>query len=243
MFKRSPSLTEQVKSHLKKRIINDTFESGRIPAETDLAAELKVSRNTIRDALSRLEAEGTIFRKQGAGTFVNKAGLLVKTRLEEIVSYETMIREYGYTPTVHLISTEETASDPQLEAELNLKPGAHLLVIRKLFMADDKPVIFTLTTIPTEIIQLAYTPDDIRAPITDFLRRFCNHEFGYYLSEIVPLISPNWLAKKLDLPQSQTAILSFEEIAYNKNNDPVAKACSYFNNNLLHLRLIRRPGH
>ena len=62
MLQRGPTLTEQVKSHLKQRIACAAFEGGRIPSETDLADELKVSRTTIRDALSRLEAEGVIPR-------------------------------------------------------------------------------------------------------------------------------------------------------------------------------------
>ena len=86
MIKRNPSLTDQTKSYIKDRILNDEFDDGRIPSETELADELQVSRTTIRDALSRLENEGAIFRKQGAGTFVNKPGLQIKSRLEEIWS-------------------------------------------------------------------------------------------------------------------------------------------------------------
>ena len=72
MIDRHPSLTEQVKANLKTRIIQGDFADGKIPAENELATELRVSRTTVRDALSRLEHEGTIFRKQGAGTFVNE---------------------------------------------------------------------------------------------------------------------------------------------------------------------------
>ena len=71
MIARSPSLTDQVKAHIKERIVRGEFEAGRIPPETELASELGVSRTTVRDALSRLENEGSIYRKQGAGTFVN----------------------------------------------------------------------------------------------------------------------------------------------------------------------------
>jgi DNA-binding GntR family transcriptional regulator len=98
MIKRAPSLVEQVKTHLKERIINHEFDDGRVPPEMELAGELQVSRNTVRDALSRLEMEGVVTRRQGAGTFVNEAVRLVKTRLEEIVPYETLIREQGYAP-------------------------------------------------------------------------------------------------------------------------------------------------
>ena len=60
MIKRSPSLTDQVKTHIKQQILINTYEDDRIPSETDLAMELGVSRTTIRDALSRLENEGVV---------------------------------------------------------------------------------------------------------------------------------------------------------------------------------------
>lgn len=42
----------------------------RLPAERDLAAELGVSRNTIRLALQRLEEAGVLVRQVGRGTFL-----------------------------------------------------------------------------------------------------------------------------------------------------------------------------
>ena len=86
MLKRNPSLTDQAKAHIKQQILENKFEEDRIPSETDLAESLGVSRTTIRDALSRLENEGVIYRKQGSGTFVNRPGLRIKSRLEEIWS-------------------------------------------------------------------------------------------------------------------------------------------------------------
>ena len=109
MFKRSPSLVQQVKAHLRQRIVEAEFESGRIPPEAILASELGVSRNTIRDALSQLETEGVIFRKQGAGTFVNQAGLLVKTRLEEIIpGIQSSMRDVPSYPMTRLMSSRSS---------------------------------------------------------------------------------------------------------------------------------------
>lgn len=242
MLKRSPSLTEQVKSYLKQRIIDAEFEAGRMPSEADLALELSVSRNTIRDALSRLEMEGVIVRKQGAGTFVNRPGLLVKTRLEEIVPYEALIREQGYTPAIHLLGVEEQPADPVLAATLNLTPGDTLLSVQKLFLADDKPIIFTQTYLSPTLIKRPYTTSDFRTPIYQFLPKFCQQELVYYFSEIVPLIAPPWLVERLKLSQSPIATLSLEEIGYNQENEPIIRACSYFRDDLLRLRLIRRQS-
>ena len=106
MITRNPSLTDQVKAHIKEQIINDSFEDGRIPPEAALAEGLGVSRTTIRDALAKLEHEGVIHRKQGAGTFVNKVGLQIKSRLEEIWSYEQVLHDHGYTPSVRVLSRD-----------------------------------------------------------------------------------------------------------------------------------------
>lgn len=241
MFKRGPSLTEQVKSHLKERIINTEFEAGRIPSEANLASELGVSRNTIRDALSRLEMEGIIFRRQGAGTFVNKTNLLVKTRLEEIIPYDTLIREYGYTPSVQLLKVEEKQTSPEIAHELNLEPDENLILVHKLFLADANPIIFSLTYIPKTIVKQSYKTDDLAAPIFEFLPNYCQQTLAYYLTDIIPLIAPPWLLECLKLePQSPIALLSFEEIGHNQENEPMFKAVSYFRGDLLRLRLMRR---
>ncbi len=240
MLKRSPSLTEQVKTFLKQRILNAEFEAGRMPSETDLATELNVSRNTVRDALSRLEMEGFIIRKQGAGTFIAETSQLVKSRLEEVVPYETLIREHGYTPAIHLLRAEEEPADVATVAQLRLPPGAAVLSVHKLFQADDKPVIFTQTYLSPTLIKRPYTFDDLRLPIFEFLPTFCQQELAYYVSEITPLMAPAWLVDRLDLPQPVTALLSLEELIYNPNHEPVAKAISYFRDDLLRLRLVRR---
>jgi GntR family transcriptional regulator len=240
MLKRGPSLTELVKSRLKQRILNDEFEAGRIPSETDLALELGVSRTTIRDALSRLELEGTIFRKQGAGTFVNRASLQIKTRLEEIWGYEAMLQDHGYTPSTQILGVEEQAAGGQVAADLGLAPEEPILVVKKLFLADNQPVIFTLNHIPVELIKSGYPQEAFHQPIFQFLANYCQQQLSYYLSEIVPLLAPDWLANLLHLPQAPTPLLSFEEIGYNQDHQPILRAASYFRDDLLRLRLMRR---
>lgn len=240
VLKRNPSLTEQTKAYLKQRILNAEFEDGRIPSETELANALGVSRTTIRDALSRLELEGVIYRKQGAGTFINEAGLQIKTRLEEIWEYEAMLQAHGYTSSTRIIKLEEQPADPKVVEDLNLDPTERVLLVQKLFLADDDPVILTFNYLPCQLIKLPYTAGDFHLPMYQFLPQFCQQHLVYYVSEIVPLIAPDWLTKTLKLQQPQTALLSFDEVGYNQDNLPIIKAYSYFRDDLLRLRLLRR---
>jgi len=243
MLKRSPSLTERAKTYIKRLILDNKFEDGRIPSETDLANELGVSRTTIRDALSRLELEGVIYRKQGAGTFVNEAGLQIHIRLEEIWGYENMLTAHGYQPDIRILRVTEEVAGRDTAQDLNISPKDKILVVQKLFLADENPVILSINHIPAHLIELPYASDDFNLPIYKFLSKFCQQHLSYYLSEIVPLTAPDWLVKTLHLPaNANTALLSFAEVGYNQDNQPIVKAQSYFRDDLLRLRLIRRQA-
>ncbi|MCB9100697.1 MAG: GntR family transcriptional regulator [Anaerolineales bacterium] len=240
MLRRAPSLTELAKSQIKERILNEEFAEGRIPSEMELATELGVSRTTIRDALSRLELEGAIYRKQGAGTFVNKAGLQIKTRLEEIWTYEAVLQAHGYTPSTRIINISEEPITPAIALDLALAATETMLVVKKLFLADGEPVILTHNFIPTSLITTTYPATIFHQPIYQFLRDYCQEHLAYYLSEIVPLIPSAPIAEILNLSPAQSALISFEEVGYNQDNKPIIKAFSYFRDDLLRLRLIRR---
>lgn len=238
MLKRTPSLTEQAKSHIKQLILSDAFTDGRIPSETDLATDLGVSRTTIRDALSRLEIEGVIYRKQGAGTFINEAGLQIKSRLDEIWSYEGMLAAHGYTPATDILEISTHPADDGIAAELNLNVGEPVLVVKKLFLADAQPVILAYNHIPIKLITQPYTDADFLIPVYTFLWENGQH-LAYYLTEIVPILTSSEMAATLRI-RPNLPLISFTEIGYNDDNDPIIKSTSCFRDDLLRLRLIRR---
>lgn len=239
MITRNPSLTDQVKAHIKQRIADDDFEDGRIPPETELANDLGVSRTTVRDALSRLENEGTIYRRQGAGTFVNEQGLQIKSRLEEIWSYEQVLEDHGYVPSVRVLSETTEVADPSTAEALGLDDGDTVLVIEKLFLENEDPVILTINRIPSHLLTDTEYADDEVTPVYEFLEHHCNRALGYYISDIVPVAVAGDLAAKLGVAPG-TPSISFDEIGFDQNNEAIVRATSYFRDDLLRFRLIRR---
>lgn len=239
MIKRNPSLTDQVKSHIKEQIWANAYEDDRIPAETDLANELGVSRTTVRDALSRLENEGVVFRRQGAGTFVNRPGLQIKSRLDEIWSYEAALEAHGYLPRTRLLDVRQEISTEGLAGELGMADGEQFLVVKKLFLEDQQPVILAVNLIPLRRINKAYTEKDLLAPVFEFLAKSGDQHLSYYLSDIVPVVASDDIRQALELPAG-TPLITLEEVGYNEENEPILKAYSYFRDDLLRLRLIRR---
>ena len=65
------TLAEQVASQLRRRVAEGEFPVGtRLPTEMELAAELGVSRNSVREALRSLVHAGLLRARAGDGTYV-----------------------------------------------------------------------------------------------------------------------------------------------------------------------------
>jgi GntR family transcriptional regulator len=239
MLKRSPSLTDQAKAHIKEMILNGEFEDGRIPSESDLANELGVSRTTIRDALSRLEIEGSVFRKQGSGTFVNRPILQIKSRLDEIWSYEAVLEAHGYQPSVRLLGVREALPAEPVRAVLGLEPDDKVTIVQKLFTEDSEPVIFTENQIPSRSVPGDLDLGQLTIPVYELVEVCSGKRLNYYLSEVVPMIADEELSHLLNV-QVNTPLLALEEIGYDDDNEPIFWARSLFRDDLVRFRMIRR---
>ncbi|RLB97506.1 MAG: hypothetical protein DRH34_15135, partial [Deltaproteobacteria bacterium] len=74
---RKEKLSNQVKEVLKQAILEGKFKPGdKLPPETQLVDQLKVSKVTIREALNEMESEGLIEKRRGiyGGSFVAQPG-------------------------------------------------------------------------------------------------------------------------------------------------------------------------
>lgn len=68
---RAVSLTEQVTDAMLRRLAQNEWPIGaRLPGQSALALQMKVSVVVVREALARLKAEGLVASRQGAGVFV-----------------------------------------------------------------------------------------------------------------------------------------------------------------------------
>lgn len=94
----------QVQDHLRGLIGGGAYHPGdQLPSEVELAAQLGVSRPTLREALLHLEQEGAIVRKHGVGTFVSAHTPIFDLGLEALESLDRQARRMGLnTQVVHL---------------------------------------------------------------------------------------------------------------------------------------------
>jgi GntR family transcriptional regulator len=74
-------LHRQAEDLLRAMIQQEEYKKGKLlPNEVDLSRELKISRNTLRQAINRLVFEGLLVRKKGYGTTVAPTGMMSNAR-------------------------------------------------------------------------------------------------------------------------------------------------------------------
>jgi DNA-binding FadR family transcriptional regulator len=92
---RRDRLADAVYGRLLEEIVSGRYEVGdRLPAETDLAETFEVSRPVIREALNRLQADGLVTARQGAGNFVARVPPRQITKLAPRASIAGILRAF-----------------------------------------------------------------------------------------------------------------------------------------------------
>ncbi|WP_250527238.1 FadR/GntR family transcriptional regulator [Caballeronia sp. GAWG2-1] len=73
-LRRSRNLTEEVVAELSERIRSGALQPGdKLPTESEIMAQLGVSRTVVRESISRLQAGRLVRTRHGIGTFVLEA--------------------------------------------------------------------------------------------------------------------------------------------------------------------------
>ena len=95
-----------------------------MPGEHELAAQHQVSRITIRRALERLEAEGLVRRRRGAGTFATPApGGRQRSDLRELIDD---LLAMGSRTAIRLIEEGFVAAPVDVAGQMQVPPGTVL---------------------------------------------------------------------------------------------------------------------
>jgi GntR family transcriptional regulator len=96
---------DEHKGHLvdRLRVLLDVVDGGKLPSEPALASALGASRPAVREALTRLESEGLVSRRQGAETTINREAGRLQARFDQQVEFVDVIAASGRTPSVDVL--------------------------------------------------------------------------------------------------------------------------------------------
>lgn len=134
-------LHAQVETLLRKLIeLPEYKHGGFLPKEVDLAKELGISRNTLRQATNKLEYEGLLVRKKGIGTKVAEKS--IQTNLDNWMSFTQEMSEKGVAFQTYSSEVKWIDADEKLAGFFGIDPGVPVLCLCRLRGPSDGPFVY-----------------------------------------------------------------------------------------------------
>ncbi len=231
----------QAQQHLLSLIENGTYEPGQqLLSEADLAAQLGISRPTLREALLNLEQEGVIIRKHGVGTFVAPGyGSRLESGLERLESILALATRQGMTTQMRGLSVEQVPADKELAEKLNVAPDTPLTCVRRTIVVKRRPAAYLVdygpvTLLPPEAIGASFS-----GSVLDLLTQqngICVREA---LAEITAINADVLLAEQLEVEPGQ-ALLLLTETLFTDDHAPIEFSRNHFLPDLFRFHVLRR---
>jgi GntR family transcriptional regulator len=240
VIERPVPIVEQVNRIIRDRIQDGLYPpGGRLPSETELAAEFGISRATLRLAIAPLVSDGVLLRKQGDGTYVNKRGWEVTAKLDRFWSFVRLIQETGHEPDVRMLRVAYRAVTEDEALLLEIPLENQVLVIERVFLSENCPVIYSTNVVPAVLFDEAPSSSETIVSIYDFLHAHTGQEIYYSTTDISAQIPDEPIAAALELPPC-TPILKFTDVFYSRHEQPVALGENLYNEKILGMRLVRQ---
>lgn len=162
-------LWAQLEADLRRRLDAGAF-AARFPTDRELVETYRVSRNTAREAVDRLCAEGLLERRRGLGTFVRAPEFEQPTGA--LYSLFRSIESQGVAQASRVLQLG-TCHDRAAAQRLELPADAPLVLLSRLRCAGDEPLALDRVWLPGDVARPLLQADFGRTALYDELAGRC----------------------------------------------------------------------
>ncbi|MCX6168524.1 MAG: GntR family transcriptional regulator [Ignavibacteriales bacterium] len=215
----------QLKEILKEEIDIGQYKSGeRIPSENELSSLLGISRNTSKQAIADLVAEGILYRIQGKGTFVSDKKIL--TGLTEAFSFSAEFKTNNANLITRVVFAEEIIESKESLEYIKLKKSTKLYRIQRLRLLNDIPVALQTSYIPQFFCPKLLKFDLSQNSLFDILNEHYKVTFDYFTEKLACVKADQYEAELLKIKKG-TPIFLLTRKTFTKNDEIIEVARSF----------------
>jgi GntR family transcriptional regulator len=179
-----------------------------IPAERRLAADLGVSRPTLRAAIDELVREGLLHRRHGSGTYVSEPKIAVPLTM---TSFSEDMARRGMRAASRVLSFGHVSAGAKVGQRLRISPVEGVWAIERLRLADDETMAIELLHVPRRIAPGLRREDLEQRSFHELLRERFGHVIASGVQTIEPTVTSEVEARILGVPVHSPAFL-FERV-------------------------------
>jgi GntR family transcriptional regulator len=218
----------QISAWLRESILMGRYETGeKLPSEIELAHMCGVNRNTLRQAIAELNAQGMLKKVKGLGTFVTASEpVALKHKLNRISSFGQELNQAGFREKTKLLEKGYEIPPKRVAQNLMLNADSQVIAIRRLRTGESMPLIYEETYLPVDLFDGILDMD-----LTGSMYKIFTEDFNIALARCEQTIKAVNLKKKMAVlleVKKNTAALYMESVTYNDHNIPVEVLCCYF---------------
>jgi GntR family transcriptional regulator len=218
----------------------------RLPSEPELAAQIGVSRATLREALRMLVSDGLLHRRHGIGTFVLRVPApRIDRGIDELFSLSDAIEQLGYAPSTGAHRLVRETASARVTDELRRPAGSEVFHLTRVRLADGRPVILCDDYIPVDLVGTPMSADRIEREVVEI-----GSLYGWFsdgigmpidtaLTHIEPVAADAAIAAALKVPRG-TALLRLRQTHYTTHGEPVLYSENLHNSEVIGFHVQRR---
>ncbi len=210
----------QIKDYIRLNIQNGIFAvNERIPSERQLAEQFGVNRLTVGKALNELAQEGLIYSRVGKGTYV--CPTKIDQMLQSLTSFTEDMSSRGKKASSRVLYSSVDPADQEVAKALSILPGAEVVVLYRVRLADTLPVALERSHIIYALCpDILNNHDFSRESLYQVLREAYGLRLTHAHQTIEAVIAGEAEQHALEAGPC-TPILSITRVTFNESEQPI----------------------
>jgi GntR family transcriptional regulator len=201
-------LWAQLLADLRRRVAAGEFAEG-FPTDEELRRVYQVSRQTVREAARRLQAEGVIVRQRGRGSAL--AGSVLEQPLQALYSLARTAEDLGLVEHSEVLALHQEQAGACAEP-LGVGAGTDVVYVERLRFVGDEPLSLHRSWFPAALAQGLLGCDLSTGSLYDALVSACGVRVTGGWERIRPGIPSPELRRRLKVPKAG-AVFETERLA------------------------------
>lgn len=209
-------LAEAIRAKIEAKALRP---GDQLPPERVIAEHFGISRMTVRQAMQRLEQDGILAKRRGAGTFV--ATPRVTASLRWLRGFSSEVGRQRRTAIAEILDLEVRRPDDRLRRTLSVPdlPGS-VIRIRRRRRLENRPVSLETSWLPTHLCKALLDVDLSGRSLYQALREVCGLRLAAGHERLTAAVLDTYEARLLETEPGKPAML-VERITTDDQQRPV----------------------
>ena len=214
----------QVENLLRDLIKSPKYGEGALlPKEVDIARQLGISRNTVRQGISKLVTEGLVERKKGVGTKVAEPN--ISTKLESWLSFTQEMNNSGISFLNYEITVRKVAANKEVAAALEIPEKTKVIKLSRLRGDKEGPFVHFISWFHPRIGLTG--KEDFMRPLYELLETDFSTIVVLSKEKIKAILVDKKIAAKLNISNSEPVLNRIRKV-YDPGKRPIEYNVGYY---------------